>query len=530
MLRIFLIYIVVLCASCATVIPPTGGAKDSVPPVFLKAMPASNCIHFNAKKITLYFDEYIELKTGEQQVFMIPDVEKKIAASAINKLINIEINDTLAANTTYVIYFKEAIADITEKNVLPQLTYAFSTSDHIDTGVVRIKIQTKNTEKEYTKYIAQLYNDTASMATMMKSKSNISLHFGKTDEVAFTNLTTSKMNILVFNDANNNGVYDAFKEWVGFRLSDDTTQKSKIPIALFMEKSQYPILIKSNYINETTTQLIFNQPTQIKQLQTLSGEPIEYAATQRKDTLLLWHPPVAENSKAIITHGSNQIDTIDFSKNNSLKRTKAPARPMLTTSISNGKISSDTLYVTLYPIKEMDVTKLNVTWLENEKIIAKALPLVETEYKNQKSWAWIYTWKANASYRIVIPAGQAQYAFGDTFNDTIRASFKRLTSKDLGAIVLPSPVFESTTTKTVLYIENTKTLEKLVYKNPTYPLVVSNVAPGGYQVSMLIDANGNGEFDTGDLKSKKQPEVVRKLIKIQEVKSGFTTTVTGSKK
>jgi hypothetical protein len=44
----------------------------------------------------------------------------------------IQFKDTLLKNTTYVINFGKAIADVNESNVLKNFTYVFSTGSHID--------------------------------------------------------------------------------------------------------------------------------------------------------------------------------------------------------------------------------------------------------------------------------------------------------------------------------------------------------------------------------------------------------------
>jgi len=47
--------------SCAIIIPPTGGPRDSMPPVLLQSVPADSMLNFKANKITLTFDEYVQL-------------------------------------------------------------------------------------------------------------------------------------------------------------------------------------------------------------------------------------------------------------------------------------------------------------------------------------------------------------------------------------------------------------------------------------------------------------------------------------
>ena len=57
--------------SCARRGTPTGGAKDTIPPVLVKSFPAMETTNFNAKKIKIYFDEYIKLKDVKKNLIIL---------------------------------------------------------------------------------------------------------------------------------------------------------------------------------------------------------------------------------------------------------------------------------------------------------------------------------------------------------------------------------------------------------------------------------------------------------------------------
>ena len=59
---IIVILWVVSTTHCAKRGTPTGGAKDSIPPVLVSANPSLNKVNFDAEKVVLVFDEYIQLK------------------------------------------------------------------------------------------------------------------------------------------------------------------------------------------------------------------------------------------------------------------------------------------------------------------------------------------------------------------------------------------------------------------------------------------------------------------------------------
>lgn len=118
------------CARVGTA--PTGGPKDLAPPVLLKALPQEGSTGFDAKEITLDFDEYIVLKNTDKIVTS--PVISQISYQANLKRLFIRIEDTLRENQTYSINFKDAIGDLHESTPLRNYTYYFSTGTSIDSG------------------------------------------------------------------------------------------------------------------------------------------------------------------------------------------------------------------------------------------------------------------------------------------------------------------------------------------------------------------------------------------------------------
>src|SRR5436305_12102318 len=120
-------------SGCANIIPPTGGPKDSLPPVLVSSVPKDSTTNFNAHKIVLTFDEYVELDQNLTQDFIvspnpenIPLVENKL------RTVTIKLKDSLKPNTTYSLDFGNSLKDVNEGNILRNFTYVFSTGKDID--------------------------------------------------------------------------------------------------------------------------------------------------------------------------------------------------------------------------------------------------------------------------------------------------------------------------------------------------------------------------------------------------------------
>jgi hypothetical protein len=121
-----------LFTGCANIIPPSGGPRDSLPPVLITANPALKTLHFDSKKIVLTFDEYIDMKEIRNNLTVNPVPRIPPTVTSHLKTVTVELKDSLQRNTTYSLNFGRAITDINEGNVLKNFTYTFSTGNYLD--------------------------------------------------------------------------------------------------------------------------------------------------------------------------------------------------------------------------------------------------------------------------------------------------------------------------------------------------------------------------------------------------------------
>ena len=66
------VVIIALTTNCAKRGTPTGGAKDTIPPVLLDANPKQGTTNFKNKSIRLTFDEFVKLKDIQKQLIVSP--------------------------------------------------------------------------------------------------------------------------------------------------------------------------------------------------------------------------------------------------------------------------------------------------------------------------------------------------------------------------------------------------------------------------------------------------------------------------
>lgn len=118
---------------CASVGTPTGGPLDTLPPVVTHISPMEYTTNFKSNRVTLVFNEYVQLKNQQKEVYTSPEMKKKPLLTLRGKSLIIELrDDSLKPNTTYSIELGSALADNNEGNPMHGLRYVFSTGDRID--------------------------------------------------------------------------------------------------------------------------------------------------------------------------------------------------------------------------------------------------------------------------------------------------------------------------------------------------------------------------------------------------------------
>ncbi len=132
-LSLLLVLVLVACASIGS---PDGGPYDEEPPVLLKATPALNATGVTVAKVTLEFDENVNLENAFENVVVSPPQLQMPEIKYSGKKVMVELFDTLKPNTTYSIDFGNAIVDNNEGNPYENFAYVFSTGDGVDTLAV----------------------------------------------------------------------------------------------------------------------------------------------------------------------------------------------------------------------------------------------------------------------------------------------------------------------------------------------------------------------------------------------------------
>ncbi len=230
---------------CAQIGLPTGGAKDTLAPKLVKANPPNGSKNVTNNKITIDFDEYIDVLDIQKNLIVSPLQNKAPTIIANAKGLIIKFKDSILPNTTYSLNFGDAIKDVNEGNVYKNLTYTFSTGNVLDSLTVSGNVIMAETGGIDSTLMVMLYRNTADSA-VTKKKPNYVAKVNGDGSFEFNNLPADSFKIYALKDGDGGKTYNAITEIFAFNDKAIYT-KSDDPIRLYAyaEKKEEPVLNKS---------------------------------------------------------------------------------------------------------------------------------------------------------------------------------------------------------------------------------------------------------------------------------------------
>lgn len=211
----WLIYLLFVLA-CARQTSPTGGPKDTIPPVLTSSNPVNGQILFKGKTIELTFSELITLAAPKEQLIITPTIGKDYEISARNDKVILQYERDLQDSTTYTFNFRDAVQDITEKNPARNLKLAFSTGHYIDSLSIQGTVTTLLDQKPVANatFAIEPYSDTFNI---LKHPATYFTKTEKDGSYKLENLKPGKYLAYAISDQNKNLLADTRTEAYGFR-------------------------------------------------------------------------------------------------------------------------------------------------------------------------------------------------------------------------------------------------------------------------------------------------------------------------
>lgn len=204
-----------LLGSCARMGQPDGGWYDETPPRIMGAAPADKGTNVKNQKISIFFDEFIQIENATEKVVVSPPQLETPEIVASGKRIKIELLDSLKPNTTYTIDFSDAITDNNEDNPLGNYTYSFSTGDAIDTLEVSGKVLQAKDLEPVKGILVGLYSDLSDTAFTTKPMLRVSRTDGS-GRFVIKGVAPGTYRVYALQDADGNYLFNQKSEMLAF--------------------------------------------------------------------------------------------------------------------------------------------------------------------------------------------------------------------------------------------------------------------------------------------------------------------------
>jgi|TARA_B110000503_G_scaffold31415_1_gene50715 uncharacterized protein (DUF2141 family) len=492
---------------CAKRASPTGGSKDSIPPILINASPKMNTTFFDKEEIKLTFDEYITLKNVSKQLIISPplnsDQYKVYPTTGASKKVTIKLLDTLLENTTYTFNFGEGIVDFNESNPSPYLSYTLSTGATIDSLYIRGRITDAFEQKTNPFISLQLYPvDTAYKDSTIYTKKP--LYVSSTLDTTiyrFQNLRAGKYALIALEDVAGNYFFDQSSDKIGYidRLIE-LPQDSVIDLRIFKERTNF-IWDKPNFINDHHIALAYYGERKDEPFKMVSDVPESFESLVNKsrttDTLNYWFKGATLDSLKF------EIEIQDTLRTKTVFFKDPIEDSLVIKKLTSGslKLKNKLELESNLPITEVNSDKLIVT--NKDTIHIPSFLKIEDNYDRVTV---DFEVSPNDVYQIKLLPDALKDFWGQTHDTLV---FKTSTKKieDYGNIYLR--VQHQTPYPYIIELLNNKKVVRR-YDSPvegnnyTFELLDS----GKYTIRLIEDPNENKQWDTGDYLKKILPEKV----------------------
>jgi translation initiation factor 1 (eIF-1/SUI1) len=458
----------ILFSNCANIIPPLGGPRDSLPPRLLSVNPKDSTLNFDARKITLVFNEFVELQNLRENILVSPTPKTDPIIESKLRTVTIRIKDTLDPNTTYTIDFGNAIKDINEANVAKNFTYTFSTGTAIDDFELSGRIIIAETGDVDSTIVAMLHRSGDDSALIKEKPRYIAKPDGK-GFFQFHNLPAGTFYLYALKDESGQRKYFSGRQAFAFADQPVVIGDSNAPVTLyaFVEKKEEKTASGTSSVRPGSVNKILGDK---------GKQPTE------QDKRLRFKTNLDNNQQDLLT-------TLDI-------------------------LFTD-------PLKNFDTSKIQFV---NETY----QPLTTYSFvkdSTSKKVSLRFGWQENTAYNIIVDKDFAEDSSGRKIPRTDTLKFKTLREADYGNVKIRFRDLDMNKKPVLLLLQGEEIKFSTALTIPEFTKKLFK--PGDYDIRVLYDTNGNGRWDTGEFfKKHLQPEKVEKVEKKLTVKANWDNDIT----
>ncbi len=526
--------IAVILTACAKIVAPTGGPKDITPPKLVRSTPGLKSINFKGKEVILTFDEFLQLKDAVSQVVVSPPPAKQPEIKLKGRSVILRFSEDLKPNSTYSIFFGDAIQDLNEGNAKKNYYFTFSTGSQLDTMELRGRVNNAQSGLPEKDIIVSLYTEMKDSIPYKErpfyiSKTNVSGDF------TIKYLANKPYKLFALKDANSNLLFDLPSEAIAFDskpvrpeapLPDSCDSLKRIntgiyhQLALFLEEDSIQRIQKTIVTQRKKISFAFRYPVKKLLLDPINFKRDNwrtYEWNQRRDSLDCWLASKMPDTLQFRVKADNmKPDTLQFILKAEKVNTKKPkpgkeqvkpkdkvAIRIASTHGSTQPYNSPLIFETENPVNEKALKGLRLSHLKDTVSVDATLADTLSHRRfivNQK-------WKEKSAYTLMIPGGKLNDIYGAT-NDSVNLMITTWEERDYGTLKVDVNMHTTKGQWIVQLMTEKDVLLRTQITTKTGKVEFPLLAPGKYALKLIYDENNNGVWDTGRYLQNRQPEKV----------------------
>ncbi len=542
--------------SCAnTTTPPSGGPKDTIPPVIIGLKPLPGTVNVPVDtKIEITFNEYFTVK-DPKSIFLSPPQAKSPKYRIRGRKLIVYFEEKLNQNTTYTLDLTNAIADNNEGNMYPGYTLVFSTGPSLDSMAVTGTVRDYKTLQPVKGATVLLYKDFSDSAVLRHRP----VAAVKTDDWGFfalRNVPDTLFRLYAITDESGNNIYDPDNDRIAFSDSairpvlkarddlpelmkydmEDTlhcmARRSEHELLLFKERPSKQMIVNKVRTSDRSAYITFMAPdAEIDSV---------WVGGIRPDRLIMQFNPERDSLELWINDRRRMPDTlnvfVDYMKTDS-SGTLAPftERVRIASERKSARASrtrrnlkhEDTLCV--YKLTaEAETVEQNGFCIEfNYPLIVEAfdsVKLISVNPRQQRAEMPFRVVRDSSNLRkyAVLPGEELRQGYeyilkvphrgfrdiNGFYNDSTEVSVSLPKDDKLSSLSLKLNGVDGKYIVDLLDENRTSTLRSFQVRADAV-LLFPYLKKGKYSVRITEDVNENGIVDSGNLLQHRQPERAR---------------------
>lgn len=565
----------IVAHACASIGHPDGGPYDEMPPKFVKSNPMPGTLNNTRKRISIEFDEYVQLEKASEKVIVSPPQQVMPEIKTSGKHVLVNLVDSLKPDATYTIDFSDAIVDNNEGNPLGDYAFTFSTGNVIDTMQVAGTVLDASNLEPVKGILVGLHQNLSDSAFVKQPFDRVA----RTDSrgrFRIRGIAPGTYRAYALNDANRNFYFDQKSEMLAFldslvvpglevRMRADTLWKDTIAIdtivtreythylpddlllLAFKEDITAQYMVKNERIEPYKFSFYFSAPVdtlpQIRGLNfdaegafllehSLKNDTLHYwvkdSLVYQKDTLLM-------EVRYLVTDTLGKLvsttDTLSMAarkvmipkkkKKKDGEEEKAPAFRVKLSAPSTFDVNRNVELLFEEPVVWVDTAAIRLQ--QKVDTLWRDVPYaIEEDSLCLRKYRIRAFWEPEGEFALRIDSAAFRSLYG-AYTDKMEQKLKVKSLSDYATLYwnikgLP----DSASIVVQLLDKQDKVVAEVKAEDGKADFYY--LSPGKYYARLFVDENKNGEWDAGEYAQKRQAEPVFYYPGVLELKAYFEVT------